>query len=81
MSDMTPGMYCFIYNPTEDSGESNIRETVEFNLLKPPVGPPTEMSQCKNDGWRTFDTPFFKNQGDCVSYIQSNSHAVGNKTK
>lgn len=81
MSTMTPGMYCFIYNPTEDSGESNIRETVEFYLLKPPVGPPTEMSQCKNDGWMTFDTPFFKNQGDCVSYVQSNSHAVGNKTK
>jgi len=81
MSAMTPGMYCFIYNPTEDSGESNIRETVEFNLLKPPVGPPTEMSQCKKDGWMTFDNPFFKNQGDCVSFVQSSPKAIGNKTK
>jgi len=81
MSAMTPGMYCFIYNPTEDSGESSIRETVEFNLVEPPVGPPTEMSQCKNYGWKAFNTPFFKNQEDCVSYIQSSPKAVGNKAK
>lgn len=78
MSAMTLGMYCFIYNPTEDSGESNIRETVEFNLVKAPVGPPTDMSQCKKGGWMTFDNPSFKNQGDCVSYVQSSPNAVGN---
>lgn len=39
------------------------------------VGPPTEMSQCKNDGWKTFNNPTFKNQGSCVSYVQSNDHA------
>ncbi len=84
MSAMTLGMYCFIYNPVEDSGESNIRETVEFNLVEPPpilVGPPVGMSQCKKNGWMTFNNPFFKNQGDCVSYVQSNEHAIGNKTK
>jgi choice-of-anchor C domain-containing protein len=37
--------------------------------------------QCKNNGWKTFTNPAFKNQGDCVSYIQSNANAVGNKTK
>lgn len=81
MSVMAPGMYCLIYNPTEDSGELDIRKTVEFNLLKTPVGPPTEMSQCKKDGWMKFDNPLFKNQGDCVSYVQSNLKAIGNKTK
>lgn len=78
MSEMDSGMYCFIYNPREDSGESNIRETVEFNLV---VSPPTDKNQCKNDGWMTFDYPAFKNQGDCVSYVQSNEHAVANKEK
>lgn len=33
MSGMTPGMYCFIYNPVEDSGEDGIRLTREFYLL------------------------------------------------
>lgn len=42
---------------------------------------PTEMSQCKNGGWESWVSIVFKNQGDCVSYIQSNAHAIGNKTK
>jgi len=40
---------------------------------------PTSMEQCKKDGWKNFSS--FKNQGDCVSYIQSSPNAVGNKTK
>jgi len=75
MSSMTQGMYCFIYNPVEDSGETGIRETVEFALVEPPVGPPTDKNECKKEGWMTFNNPFFKNQGDCVSYVQSNKNA------
>ncbi len=29
---------------------------------------PTNKDQCKNDGWKTFTNPTFKNQGQCVSY-------------
>lgn len=43
------------------------------------VGPPTNKDQCKNNGWKVFNNPTFKNQGDCVSYVQSNPRAVGNK--
>lgn len=75
MSAMDLGMYCFIYNPREDSGESGIRETVEFNLVEPPVGPPVDKNECKKDGWMTFNNPTFKNQGDCVSYLMSNVKA------
>jgi hypothetical protein len=25
---------------------------------------------CKNGGWRTFSNPGYKNQGDCVSYVE-----------
>jgi hypothetical protein len=45
------------------------------------VGPPVEKDQCKKDGWMTFNNPTFKNQGDCVSYVQSNANALGNKNK
>jgi YVTN family beta-propeller protein len=30
---------------------------------------PTGIDQCKNDGWKTFSNPAFKNQGDCVSFV------------
>lgn len=76
MTGMTSGSYCFIYNPKEDAGESNIRETVEFNLV---VAPPREASECKKDGWMTFDYPTFRNQGDCASWVQSNENATGNR--
>jgi hypothetical protein len=38
----------------------------------PPVGPPTNASQCKDGGWQTFNTPrSFKNQGDCIQYVNT----------
>ena len=42
----------------------------------PLVGPPTLVSQCKNNGWQTFNNPPFANQGDCVSYVRAHSHSV-----
>lgn len=36
---------------------------------------PDNKDQCKNDGWKTFYSPVFKNQGSCVSYVESNEHA------
>jgi hypothetical protein len=42
------------------------------------VGPPTNKDQCKNDGWKTFNNPSFKNQGDCVSYVTNGGHSHKN---
>lgn len=39
------------------------------------VGPPTNKEQCMKDGWKVFTNPTFKNQGACVSYIESNQKA------
>lgn len=33
---------------------------------------PTDKDQCKNDGWKTFTAPSFKNQGQCVSWTNHN---------
>jgi len=30
---------------------------------------PTTMDDCKGDGWQHFLDPIFKNQGECVSYV------------
>ncbi len=34
--------------------------------LPPPE--PTDMNQCKKNGWRNYGE-MFKNQGDCVSFV------------
>lgn len=75
------GVYCFVYNPKEDAGDSSdIRETVQFNLVSPLIGPPSSKDECKKDGWMTFNNPTFRNQGDCVSWVQANPNAAqGNR--
>ena len=30
---------------------------------------PTTKDQCKNNGWRSFTNPTFRNEGDCVSFV------------
>lgn len=37
----------------------------------PSTGPPVDKEQCKNDDWRRFDTPAFRNQGLCVAHVES----------
>ena len=35
------------------------------------VGPPDSKDQCKNNGWKLFNNPAFKNQGDCIQYVNT----------
>lgn len=34
---------------------------------------PQSKDDCKKDGWRRYSDPSFKNQGDCVSWVNQNS--------
>ncbi len=38
---------------------------------------PDNMDQCKKGGWDTFTAPDFRNQGDCVSWVQAKGKAWG----
>jgi hypothetical protein len=49
-------------------GVSGANTTYDF---EPSVGPPASKDSCKNDGWRAFNNPTFKNQGACVSSVAS----------
>src|SRR6266540_1226831 len=40
----------------------------------PTIGPPTSKNQCKKGGWRSFNNPPFKNQGQCVAYYNHHHH-------
>jgi hypothetical protein len=36
----------------------------------PVVAGPTSKAQCKHGGWKSFTSPSFKNQGQCVSWFE-----------
>lgn len=44
--------------------------------VDPLIGPPTLVSQCKNNGWQAFNNPSFDTQGGCVSYVRAHSHSI-----
>ena len=33
--------------------------------------PPTTKDQCKNSGWKTFNSPAYKTQGDCIQFVNT----------
>ncbi len=35
----------------------------------PDTDPPADKDQCKKGGWATFNNPSFRNQGQCVSWV------------
>lgn len=43
--------------------------TYDFEPLITPTG---DKNECKNGGWKTFNNPVFKNQGQCVAYTNHN---------
>jgi hypothetical protein len=52
------------------SGNSGVLASAE--LYTGGIGPPTTTDQCKKGGWQTFNVPrTFKNQGDCVSFVNT----------
>lgn len=58
-----------VFNPNqEDFDLDDIGDACD-----PQTGPASNKDQCKNGGWRRFDTPrSFRNEGDCVQSIVSN---------
>ncbi len=48
-------------------GVEGVETTYDFEL----TAPLTNKNQCKDGGWMTFTAPSFKNQGACVSYVET----------
>jgi hypothetical protein len=38
---------------------------------------PTSKAQCKHGGWKTFTSPAFRNQGQCIKSVQHHGHGHG----
>lgn len=53
------------------SANNSDSESVTVNGdVTPPADAPTAKDECKNGGWMTFTNPSFKNQGECVAYVE-----------
>ncbi len=44
--------------------------TTTFDF-EPLIGPPTSKDDCKNGGWEAFNNPSFKNQGQCIKFVNT----------
>jgi hypothetical protein len=49
---------------------SNITFNGQTEVPVPVAGSPTSKDQCKHGGWKSFSSPSFKNQGQCVSWVE-----------
>ena len=45
--------------------------TVTVKKVEVQVPPPSNKDLCKNGGWQKYTNPTFKNQGDCVSWVNT----------
>jgi hypothetical protein len=51
------------------AGVADLTDITFNGVAQVPVAQLTTKDQCKNGGWTTFTDPSFKNQGQCVSYV------------
>jgi hypothetical protein len=49
-------------------------KNITFNGVTQVPAVPTTKNACKKGGWKTFTSPKFKNQGQCISYVVSHGH-------
>lgn len=42
--------------------------------------PPSNLSDCANDGWRTYSGPVFKNQKACERWVRKHANKTGAAT-
>ena len=64
----SPNVGIFVIGTT---GAASLEETFTSSLTQPVPIAPTSKDECKKNGWKNF--PQFKNQGQCVSFVQSHS--------
>lgn len=69
-SSLEAGDYCFVVNPTEDDGDTDLRAAVMFTVDEEVEEPtdPMDKNECKAGGYEAFG---FKNQGQCIKYVNT----------
>ena len=69
----TPLVNRILFRTAGDPALGNLGKgfVVDAFSMKSGNNAPTNASQCKNGGWQTFDSPAFKNQGDCIQFVNT----------
>lgn len=49
---------------------------IKITASATPVAPPTSKDQCLKSGWQNFNDPSFKNQGQCVRFVNTGGQAL-----
>ena len=62
-----PGQYCFVFNPKDDAGQPDVRLTRTFYI---DAYVPHDKKDCKKGGWQDYLNPSFRNQGQCIKYVE-----------
>jgi len=60
------------------SGKGFLIDNLSYSSGPVLIDPPTNKSQCKNNGWKKFNNPSFRNQGQCVEFVE---HLTDDKDK
>ena len=57
-------------------GAERVKQTITANVANVEIQPeqPETVADCKKNGWKNFPALGFKNQGDCVSYVRTNTN-------
>jgi hypothetical protein len=71
LSSLSDGTYYIKAGAFDKAGNNRTINSGSFVIMHAL----TTQDQCKNGGWETFSTLSFRNQGDCVSYV---NHHDGN---
>lgn len=65
------GTHIVTVTATDDAGNVG-KDSVSYTIQLPPEN----KNLCKNFGWKTYSLTGFKNQGACVSFVESNEKAI-----
>ena len=61
-------------------GKADVSKIAVNGVVQVPVPTtgtgPASKNACKHGGWKTFTTPKFKNQGQCIAYYNHHRHAA-----
>ena len=55
-------------NGVPDLAASNL-DSNDIAVLLARIGPPRSKEECKDNGWRRFNNPSFRNQGQCIRFV------------
>ena len=55
-------------------GTADLRDITLNGVKQVPVVSNDDKNKCKKGGWKSFDHPHFKNQGQCIKFMKHHKH-------